>query len=246
CVGSPAPPFAVERFLRGEPCARLERGRVYVIEFWTVWCGPCIAGMPHLSALQRELGPRGLTVIGVAPRPDEWGHDLASIDALLARKGEQIAYSIALDAEGGSGDGYQGVFRGKTIESWMGAARVGAVPIAFVVDREGYLAAIAPPLEIDGVVRACLDGSFERAPAAERYRELLAARAELEELDALLDRGERDLALALSEELLSGPLWSDARYLGALGGRWFEASPVGAEVALALRAVRRADELMPA
>src|SRR5258706_15209358 len=90
-VGDPAPALAVERWLLGTPCERLERGQVYVIEFWATWCGPCIAGMAHLSALQRELGARGLHVIGVAPRPDEWGHDLVSIAALLARKRDELA-----------------------------------------------------------------------------------------------------------------------------------------------------------
>src|SRR5262245_29040684 len=117
CVGDPAPAFAVERWFRGEPRAALAPGRVYVVEFWTTWCGPCIAGMPHLSRLQRELGPRGLSVIGVAPRPDEWGHDLTSIEALLARKHDVLEYALALDAESASKEGYQGVFRGRTIEA---------------------------------------------------------------------------------------------------------------------------------
>src|SRR5262245_11020085 len=99
-VGSRAPDFVVERFLRGEPRGRLEPGRVYLIEFWTTWCGPCVAGMPRLAALERELGPRGLTVIGVAPRPDEWGHDLAAIEALAAR--EPGGYALALDAASGT------------------------------------------------------------------------------------------------------------------------------------------------
>lgn len=241
-VGDPAPPFRVERFLRGEPCAELAKGRVYVIEFWTAWCGPCIAGMGHLDGLQRELGARGLTVIGVAPRPDEWGHDPDAIAALLAAKSAH-SYALALDAEGDSPAGYQGVFHGRTIESWMGAARVGAVPIAFVVDRQGFVAAIAPPLEIDGVVRACLDGTFERAKAAAAYRELLGARAQLAELGVQLAAGEREFARALSEELLAGPLWNDARYLGSLAASWYNAGAQGAELELALRALRRADAL---
>ena len=243
CVGDPAPAFVVARWLRGEPRAALERGKVHVVEFWATWCGPCIAGMPHLSRLQRELGPRGLQVIGVAPRPDEWGHDLSSIEALMARKGEELAYSIALDAESDSKDGYQGVFRGRTIESWMGGARVGAMPIAFVIDREGTIAAIAPPLEIDGVVRACLEGTWDRARAAKEYRAVLAARRELEQVKDHLRKGEHELALALSEELLAGPLWQDARYLGALANDWYGAEATGEGLALALRAVQRASEL---
>jgi thiol-disulfide isomerase/thioredoxin len=241
-VGDPAPPFAVERWLRGEPRTALELGKVHVVEFWTTWCGPCIAGMPHLSKLQRELGPRGLQVIGVAPRPDEWGHDLASIEALLERKRDVLAYDFALDAESDSKDGYHDVFHGRTIESWMGAASVGAIPIAFVVDREGKLAAIAPPNEIDDVVRACLDGTFNRARAAAEYRALLAARAQLDEVQRLIETGERELAFSLSEELLAGPLWRDGRSLGALADRW--QGDGGAEArALALKAAQRAAEL---
>lgn len=240
-VGSPAPPFVVERFLRGEPRTRLEPGRVHLIEFWTAWCGPCVAGMPQLAALERELGPRGLSVIGVAPRPDEWGHDLAAMEAIAAR--DAGAYALALDAESASKEGYQGVFRGQTIEGWMGAAQVGAVPIGFVVDREGFVAGIAPPRELEGVIRACLDGTFQRERAAREYRERLAARARLAELEELLARDEREFARALAEELLAGPLWDDARHLGALaealGGE--DAGPE--DLAVALRALRRANEL---
>jgi len=242
-VGDAAPAFAVDRWLRGEPRATLAPGRVHVVEFWATWCGPCLADMPHLSRLQRELGARGLDVVGVAPRPDEWGHDLASIEALLARKGDELTYSIALDAESDSKDGYQGVFHGRTIEAWMGGARVGAIPIAFVVDREGRIAAIAPPLEIDGVVRACLDGTFDRARAAAEYRALLAARQALEQVSAHLKAGESELALALSHELLDGPLWRDARFLGALANDWYGAGASGEGLALALRAAQRASEL---
>lgn len=241
-VGDPAPPFVVERFLRGEPRTLLAPGRVHVVEFWATWCGPCIAGMPHLTALQRELGPKGLDVIGVATRPDEWGHDLASIEALIARKGDELGYALALDAESDSAEGYQGVFRGRTIESWMGAADVGAIPIAFVIDREGHIAAIAPPLEIDATVRACLDGMFDRERAAREYRALLAARAQLRELEALLP-DEPAVALALTEELLAGPLWQDARHLSSIAERWGGAGAGDEGLALALRAARRADEL---
>lgn len=39
-------------------------GHVVVLEFWGLHCAPCIASMPQLEALHRELAPHGLVVIG--------------------------------------------------------------------------------------------------------------------------------------------------------------------------------------
>lgn len=63
-VGDPAPPLRVEAFLKGEPIAAFEPGKVYVIEFWATWCAPCIEQMPHLSALQTLYADRGVTIVG--------------------------------------------------------------------------------------------------------------------------------------------------------------------------------------
>jgi len=43
--------------------ARLQ-GSVVVLEFWGVHCPPCIASMPGLEALHKQLAPQGLVVIG--------------------------------------------------------------------------------------------------------------------------------------------------------------------------------------
>ena len=51
-------------WLKGTPIQGFERGRVYVVEFWATWCGPCIAAMPHLSRVADKY-KRRVTVIGV-------------------------------------------------------------------------------------------------------------------------------------------------------------------------------------
>jgi cytochrome c biogenesis protein CcmG/thiol:disulfide interchange protein DsbE len=42
------------------------RGQVVLINYWATWCGPCREETPGLARLSRELGPKGLAVVGVS------------------------------------------------------------------------------------------------------------------------------------------------------------------------------------
>ena len=57
-IGDPAPPLGPGRWLKGEPVSAFEPGKVYVVEFWATWCGPCIAAIPHISDLQKQHAPK--------------------------------------------------------------------------------------------------------------------------------------------------------------------------------------------
>src|SRR5437899_6223135 len=42
------------------------RGKAVLLNFWATWCEPCKIEMPWFVELQRQYGPQGLQVLGVA------------------------------------------------------------------------------------------------------------------------------------------------------------------------------------
>ncbi|MBA3726778.1 MAG: TlpA family protein disulfide reductase [Armatimonadetes bacterium] len=41
------------------------KGKVFLVDFWATWCGPCKAASPGVQALHEKDGERGFVAIGL-------------------------------------------------------------------------------------------------------------------------------------------------------------------------------------
>ena len=75
--GAPAPDFTLPR-IDGQPGSitlSSLRGRVVVLDFWATWCPPCLAMLPTMHELATELGPSGVSFLGVDSDGDRTPQD---------------------------------------------------------------------------------------------------------------------------------------------------------------------------
>ena len=47
-------------------------GKVLILNFWATWCGPCVAEIPALIAMQETYGKDGLVIVGISTDSDGW------------------------------------------------------------------------------------------------------------------------------------------------------------------------------
>ena len=152
-IGDPAPALQVAEWVKGAPISKFESGNVYLVEFWATWCAPCIAGMPHLSQLQRDYQDKNVTIIGLTSHDPR--NTLEMVKKMVEEKGDGMAYTVAWDVEQ------------KTDEAYMKAAKQRGIPTSFLVDKVGKIAWIGHPMNADIPLAYVVAGTwdYEKGPA---------------------------------------------------------------------------------
>jgi len=146
-IGDPAPPLQVQEWLKGTPVRTLERGHIYVLEFWATWCGPCIKAMPHLSALAREYKDK-VTIIGVDIL-EKKSTPLSKIKAFVDSMGHNMDYHVAKEDSN-----FMEV-------NWLYASEQQGIPITYIVNREGKIAWIGHPTELPEVLHKVVNNTWD-------------------------------------------------------------------------------------
>ncbi len=165
-VGSPAPAIQVATWVKGKSVKSFEKGKLYVVEFWATWCGPCKESIPHLTEMAKKY--KNVTFIGV----DSYEHPADNLDGVkkfVADMGPKMDYNVAVDGSAAY-----------MADNWMKAANQNGIPTAFVVDKNGTIAWIGHPMSMEPVLDKVVSGTFDTAAEAQRADDAANKQKEIE------------------------------------------------------------------
>jgi len=108
-VGKPAPAFELPLVDGGTLKLADLRGHIVILDFWATWCGPCLAEIPHLKAVQQQHPD--VRLVGISTEEQE------------ALKAAPTGYPVARDDD---------------MTAWRDYL-VMAVPTTFVIDEQGIV-----------------------------------------------------------------------------------------------------------
>lgn len=187
-LGDAAPPLSGGKWIKGEPVAKFEAGKIYVVEFWATWCEPCREAIPHVTALQKQYA-KDVTFIG----QNVLEEDQSKASPFVESMGDKMDYRVRLDDVKGD-DPQQGVM----VAGWMTAAGQQTIPCSFVVGRDGKIAFIGNPMELETVLPEVIAGTFDSAKYAAEAKQVQAI---VDDAQGALEAKQYDVALTKMDEI---------------------------------------------
>lgn len=164
-VGDRAPALDVTHWLKGDPVQTFEKGKVYLIEFWATWCGPCRVSVPHLAELQEEYRDYDVTIVAVS------NEDLQTVVEFMAKADSKdrlwfhkMGYTVATDPDQ------------STRLDYTASAGLTTIPQVFLVGKDGRVEWIGHPSEMDEPLEAVVRNRWDRDAFYASWEEKMADR----------------------------------------------------------------------
>src|SRR5579872_1075039 len=151
-LGDSAPTLKVSKFVKGDPVTKFQHGKIYVVEFWATWCGPCRTSIPHLTEMAKKY--KSVQFVGVSV----WENKQADVAPFVKEMGDKMGYTVAMDDVPAGKTGNEGYMA----ENWMSAAHQDGIPTAFVIDKDTKVAWIGHPMGIDEPLGKIVAGSWDK------------------------------------------------------------------------------------
>ena len=137
-------------WIQGKAPETWEDGKLYLIECWATWCGPCVASIPHVEELHEKFADQGLRVIAM----NVWEDGREKVAKFVEDKGDGMSYDVAYTGRGGAFE-----------KEWLLPGGVKGIPHAFLVQGGKVIVTGHPAGFSNEVIGAILKGGDDAQKA---------------------------------------------------------------------------------
>lgn len=199
-IGDPAPKITVSKWLKGTPVTNLEKGKLYVVEFWATKCVPCEKSLPHLAKLAKKYRGK-VDFVGVSAFED----DQKVVRPYVTAMGNKMDFNVAMD-DAPADD--KGGLHGAMAKSWMEAAGQEVIPTAFIVDKDSKIAWIGQPNDLDAPLAKVVAGSYgqeDYAKAKTAQQRIIKMAGYQARMEKAMNAKDEPGVMALLDEMIADP-----------------------------------------